>query len=373
MNPEKKKIIYVSVRSDFGGGTYHIDLLINNLKDEFDIYIAAPLNEPYGVEWQKLIGKEKFLVIPFRSFKINYLFKLINFIKKNNIGIIHAHGKGGSIYGRLSKIFLPGIKVLYTPHGFHVLHYNKVIKKLYIFIERFLSRFTDLIINVSGGEQKEFLDNKIIKKTNSVVVYNAINIEKINTDKKILREKLNLPQGKFIVVLVVRFNYQKNLKATINIAEILSANDDILFLIIGEGEERKDIEDLIIQKNLSNVLLAGYKNNVNEYLSACDIYLSTSLWEGLPYSLIEAAANGLPIVASDVTGNNEIVEQGVNGYLFNLNNLNDAADFILKLKNSDTERRTLRDNSIRIFKEKFQLEEMIKKTRMIYNNLFTEK
>src|SRR5690606_41466988 len=138
---------------------------------------------------------------------------------KHNIGIIHAYAKGVSIYARLTNIFLPGINVLYTPQAFHFLRYNKVIKKLYIFIERFLSRFTDLIINVSGGEQKEFLDTKNIKKTNSVVVYNAINIEKINTDKKILREKLNLPQGKFIVVLVVRFNYQKNLKATINIAE----------------------------------------------------------------------------------------------------------------------------------------------------------
>src|SRR5690606_33840954 len=102
------------------------------------------------------------------------------------------------------------------------------------------------------------------------------------------------------------------------------------------------------------------------------MYLSIYLWEGLTYSVIEAAVSGLPGVGSDVKGNNEIVVQGLNGYLFNLKNLNDADDYILKIKNSESERRTLRDNSIRIFKEKFQLEGMIKKTKMIYNNIFPE-
>jgi len=369
LNSEKKKIIYVSVRSDFGGGPYHIDLLIKNLKDEFDIFIAAPLNEPFGINWQRILGKDKFLIIPFRSFKIKYLLKFIRFIKRNNIEILHAHGKGGSIYGRIAKIFLPRIKVLYTPNGFHILHYSKPMQKFYIFVERFLGRYTDLIINVSKGEKENFLNNKIIKESDSVVVYNAINIDKINTNRNMLRGKMNLLPDKFIIISVVRFNHQKNLKATINIAERLSVNTDIFFLIIGEGEERKEIEDLIKQKNLTNVLLTGYKTNINEFLAASDIYLSTSLWEGLPYSLIEAVANGLPVVASDVTGNNEIVEHGKNGYLFNLNNLDDAAGYILNIKNSEIERKTLSENSIRIFKEKFQLDEMIKETKKIYNNL----
>ena len=153
MNPEKKKIIYITVRSDFGGGPYHIDLLIDNLKGDFDIYVAAPLNKPYGFKWQKFLGKNKFFELPFRSFKVSSFLRLIRFIKSNSIEILHAHGKGGGIYGRLTKIFLPGVFVIYTFHGFHILNYNLMVRKFYILVERLLSRFTDLFINVSQGEK----------------------------------------------------------------------------------------------------------------------------------------------------------------------------------------------------------------------------
>jgi glycosyltransferase involved in cell wall biosynthesis len=178
-----------------------------------------------------------------------------------------------------------------------------------------------------------------------------------------------LPADKFITSSVARFNKQKNLKASITIAAKLLENHDVIFLIIGDGEERENIEYLIESNKLSNVLLTGYKSNVSEYLAASDIYLSTSLWEGLPYSLIEASAGGLPIVASDVTGNNEVVADGVNGYLFNLNNPDDAVEKILRIKNSIEEQKTLGENSIKIFMENFQLDAMINKMKDTYKSI----
>jgi glycosyltransferase involved in cell wall biosynthesis len=369
LNSEKKKIIYVTVRADFGGGPYHIDLLIRNLMEKFDIYIASPLNKPFGNEWLEILGTNRFLEIPFRSFKIRSLLKLILFIKKNKIDILHAHGKGGSIYGRAAKIFLPKIKVLYTPNGFHILHYSKPMQKFYILTERLFRRYTDLFINVSKGERENFIKYKIIKESDSIIVYNAINhIQKVIKDKAGIRKSLNLPDDKFIVISVVRLNHQKNIKATIEIAEELIDYPDILFLIIGDGEEREEIENLIREKTLFNIELPGYKNNISEYLTASDIYLSTSLWEGLPYSLIEAAAYGLPIVASNVTGNNEVVQNGENGYLFELDNLDDAAKKILLIKNSESEQKLFGNNSEKIFSEKFQLDSMMNKMGKIYKS-----
>jgi glycosyltransferase involved in cell wall biosynthesis len=370
LNSEKKKIIYITVRSDFGGGPYHVDLLISNLKDSFDIYIAAPLNKPYGIKWKAIFGETKFFELPFRSFKIKTFIKLIRFIKKNKVEILHAHGKGGGIYGRIAGLFLTEIKVLYTPNGFHIMHYNMLMQKFYIIVERFLSRFTDIFINVSEGEKEIFLKHKIFKESKSVIVYNAIkNVERRGLDKNLLQSKLNLPEEAFIIISVVRFNQQKNLRATLNIAEKLLTNKDILFLIVGDGEEMAEIENLISKNNLTNILLLGYKSNSDEYLSASDIYLSTSLWEGLPYSLIEASARGLPIVASDVTGNNEVVVDGVNGYLFNLNNPDDAVEKILRIKNSIQEQKTLGENSIKIFMENFQLDAMINKMKDTYKSI----
>jgi glycosyltransferase involved in cell wall biosynthesis len=370
LNSEKKKIIYITVRSDFGGGPYHVDLLISNLKDSFDIYIAAPLNKPYGIKWKTILGESKFFELPFRSFKIGTFIKLIRFIKKNKVKILHAHGKGAGIYGRLTKILLPDIFVIYTFHGFHILNYNTISRIVYIIFERFLSGFTNLFINVSKGEQDTCLKLKIYRVQKSVIIYNAIkNIPNVAIDKSELRNKLNLPADKFITSSVARFNKQKNLKASITIAAKLLENHDVIFLIIGDGEERENIEYLIESNKLSNVLLTGYKSNVNEYLAASDIYLSTSLWEGLPYSLIEASARGLPIVASDVTGNNEVVVYGVNGYLFNLNNPDDAVEKILRIKNSIEEQKTLGENSIKIFMKNFQLDAMINKMKDTYKSI----
>ena len=200
-------------------------------------------------------------------------------------------------------------------------------------------------------------------------MYNAIkNVERSNLDKHQLRNKLDLPAKAFVIISVVRFNHQKNIKATVSIAEKLSGNSDILFLIIGDGEEKAEIENLISKNNLTNILLLGYQSNIYEYLSASDIYLSTSLWEGLPYSLIEAAANGLPIVANAVTGNNDMVTNGKNGYLFQLNKISDAVEKILQIKNSPKEQKLLGDTSLKIFKEKFQLDTMINKMKEIYNS-----
>jgi len=99
----------VTVRADFGGGPYHVDILLKNLKENFDFFVGAPLNQQYGCQWQQLLGEKKFFVLPFRSFKLISFLKLVSFIKSNQINVIHSHGKGAGLYSRLLKIFLAQI------------------------------------------------------------------------------------------------------------------------------------------------------------------------------------------------------------------------------------------------------------------------
>ena len=368
MNLETRKIILITVRADLGGGPYHIDLILRNLFENFIFFAAAPLNKPYGVQWQKLIGKNHFFELPFRSFNVIKFFKLINFIKINSIRTVHSHGKGAGIYGRLLKIFVPGIKVIHTFHGLHVQQYNVIKKNFYVLLERLLSTLTDQLINVSLGEQNICLNYRLFNKKKSQIIYNAIPPILVPTlSKDEIKRKLSLSLDKFIIISVLRFNVQKNLPLMLNIAEQLIQNDKILFLIIGDGEQRKEVEDVIGTNNINNIELLGFKNNINEYLFASDVYLSTSLWEGLPYSLIEAASCGLPIVASDVTGNNEIVNDGENGYLFPLNKAETAVDKILMLKESPDLRNIMAEKSLKIVRSKFQLNKMIEQIKEIYS------
>jgi len=370
LESEKKRILYITVRSDIGGGPFHVDLLINNLADKYDIFIAAPTNEPYGYKWKDLLGDDKFFDLPFRSFKITTLFKLISFIKKNKIEIVHAHGRGAGIYSRLAKMFYSKFISVYTFHGFHIQQYKSIGQKFYVLVERFFSGFTDLFINVSRGENNVCLTYRIFNEPKSVVVYNAIKpIKRSEQDKIELRNNLMLPQDKFIVISVVSFNTPKNVPLILTIAKQLTEHKNILFTVIGDGEQKTQIEELLKREKLENVLLLGSKNNVTQHLFASDLYLSTSLWEGMPYSLIESAAAGLPIVASNVTGNNEIVENDRNGFLFELSQPEGAAQKIVAILNSKELQQKYSRNSINIFNEKFELTGMIQKMKDIYNRL----
>jgi glycosyltransferase involved in cell wall biosynthesis len=358
------------LRSGFGGATMHINQLIDSFKNEFDIYCAAPIEKPYGVEWFAELGNNKFLKLPYRSFTLKYLFRLISFIKKNKINIVHAHGKGAGIYARLAKIFTPGTHLVYTLHGLHISNYSAMMKQLYLMIERILGKLTDKFINVSNGEKLECIDNKLFDESKSLVIYNAIeNNKEILLVKNELRKNLDLPINKFLIVSVIRFNPQKNVGAMLDIAQKFSDEKKFMFIIIGDGEEKSEIEKRIIEDRIDNVKLLGYKKNVNEYLSASDLFLSTSLWEGLPYSLIEATRAGIPIVASNVTGNNEVVLDHFNGYLFDVKDISIASKLIMELSLSPENMELFGSNSKKVFKDNFQLDTMLEKTKDVYSKI----
>lgn len=366
--PKTPKVLFITLRSGFGGATMHVDQLVQNFRETYEIYCAAPIEKPYGVKWLETLGLEKFLELPHRSFSIKHFIRLIFFIKRNRIDIVHAHGKGAGIYARLVKIFTPNTYLVFTLHGLHIANYSTLMKHIYIFIERILGKLTNVIINVSYGEQQLCLFNKLFNKSKSIVVYNALENDENNyPSKDKLRRKLNLPIDKFLIISVVRFNPQKNILAILDIAKKLSDEKNFIFILIGDGEEKPLIEKKISESDIENVQLLGYQNNVKEYLHASDLFLSTSLWEGLPYSLLEAVRAGVPIVASDVTGNNEVVFDKQNGYLFRLDDVDSAVNLLKELKSSSKILETFAQNSKGIFEKYFMLQLMINKIKEVYS------
>lgn len=362
------KILYLTLRSDWGGAPKHIDILYNNIGPDFLIYFAAPISEPYGIRWYKLVGKERFFELEHRKFSITRLFELKSFIKKNEIKIVHAHGKGAGLYGRLLKIILSDrIKVIFTFHGLHIAQYNQTKKKMYIFYEKFFSRYTDLFINVSGGEQENCIKYGIFSAQKSEVVYNVIPDVKYEKTNKTLREELNLPLDRFIVLSIVRFSFAKNIEDTLAIAELLKFDERFMFVLVGDGETREEIENEIKKKDLNNILLTGFKNNPLDYIAASNVYLSTSRWEGLPYSLIEASMMGLPAVATNVVGNNEVVKNNFNGKLFSLGDINTAVNNIKEICTDTNLFEIYSKNAKMYYKDNFSVDKMITKMQNIYS------
>lgn len=206
---------------------------------------------------------------------------------------------------------------------------------------------------------------KIVNSNKFKIIHNGIEYEKFKFDKikrNKIRDELNINNEAFVVGCVARLEKQKNYFFTIDIFnEIQKIKSNSILLIIGQGTLEKEIKNKIAQLGLDNkVILTGFKENVNDYLNAMDIFLMPSLFEGLGMTLIEAQANGLPCYTSkDVVP----VEAKVSNQLYYLplsQNAKAWENFILTQENK-------RKNNTNFIKEKgYLIEDTVKELRKIY-------
>lgn len=358
-----KKILLLTLRADHGGGSKHVDLLINNLSSDMEIFLACPKDKPYYNMWSESKKVKDIFALPHRKFSVKKLLGLNKFIKDNDIEIVHSHGKGAGIYSRMLKILNPRLKIVHTLHGVHIGEYGFLKKSIYIFLERFLTLFTDKFINVSNSENSLCLKLRLFKKSKCEIVYNGIKALLKDDNAKI---KFNL-SGKRVVTTISRFDYQKNMSLAYEIAQNFKDNPDIVFLWLGDGDDSAKFESMA-QKDGVNIIFTGFTDEIPAYLSATDIYLSTSRWEGLPYALIEAQSLGIPIVATNVVGNNEVVENGKSGFLFE--SAQQACWDIEILLNDEQIYGKMQGKALLNFKDKFDIGIAVCKVEKIYEQMF---
>lgn len=353
----KTKILYITVRSDFGGGPRHVDQLIDRLEDEYEIYVACPTGEPYGTKWRN--DKKIHVVdIPYRKFSFKILLHLKDFIKKENIQIVHSHGNGAGIYSRLIKLLCPNLKVVHTYHGISDTYASGLKATASIIIGRLLSPFADKYICVSNGEKKMAIERHFSKENNTMVIYNGID-DPNHAARTTYRQPLNF-------VTLSRFDYQKNMGAMFRIAKAFKDDDRITFTWVGDGEEKGKLENEASLDGL-RISFTGFSKTPSKYLEQADWYISTSRFEGLPYGLIEAASVGLPILASDVKGNNEVVKDSYNGFLFHSEE--EAVIQIKDILEENYDYQQLSKHAIEFFRENFTEDKMIEKLCELYKSV----
>lgn len=348
----------VHVVECFAGGVFSF---LSNLTNELDkeeyivIYGINRDNTPSDFR-EKFPPNTKF--IPWKSASrslnpltdLKALWELYIILKKiDDIDIIHLHSSKAGFLGRIVSFLLgKSSRTIYTPHAISFLRLDVSPKKrkIFIWMEKFASFFGGEIVACSQSE-KEAIEEQGIK-----------NVTFINNGIKPLEiEKKVNTSDKITIISVGRLSIQKNPKLFNDIALEFIDNSNIQFIWCGDGELKSELTS-------SNIKCTGWieRKKLENYLANADIYLSTSLWEGLPLSVLEAMSIGLPIVLSNCIGNKDLVIN--NGFLYNdkidcINNINKLlSEKCLRIKQGK--------ESKNLFFNNFLLENMAKNYLKVY-------
>ena len=378
----KKKIIILSEALNGGVRRHVLDLLSNLDVNKFDIYFL------YGDERMDSIMKNNLAnlenrgikLIKIKSFKkkigvndIRAFKEIFKLIKEISPDIVHCHSSKAGALGRIAAKLNKVNQIYYTPHAyiFQNEDMNNIKKNIYIFIEKILSRVaTTKTINVSYGEQNIALKNNIDIEDKFLVIYNGISKElNLNEDKlNTIRNSLKIKKEDIIIGNISRIEHQKDPNTFIKVAEkVCKENDNIKFIYVGDGSLLEESKNIAKKCELDNKLIfVGYSEDTDYMLNIFNIFLTTSLYEGMPYSLIEASRSGLPIIATNVIGNNEVVKQNYNGYLFDIRDIKQASEYIDCLIKDKLLLNNISNNSINRFNQLFLLDNMLEKYEKLY-------
>lgn len=387
-----KKILLVVTQSHWGGAQRYVyDLALGLKKSGFLVTIAvgaSSLVKENNVDNEVFFSKIKQLHLPIHQLRFltrsirpckDFLAvcELYKFIKKEKFDIVHLNSSKAGLIGSLSAKLAGCPKIIFTAHGFVFNEpMNKIKKIFYICLEKFASLFRDKIIVVSEFDKATALQYKIISKDKIVVIHNGIDIqENIGLTKEIAREKLLALAGlssenkqKKIIGCVANFYKTKGLDVFIKaVGKIVQKNSNVLFFIIGDGELRTNLEKQISDLHLEKfVYLTGYLKDAEVYLPAFDILVSSSFKEGLSYSLLSAGSLGLPIIASKVGGNPEIIQDNGSGLLFEAGDDTALAKaMIFLLSHPEVREKFSRQIANRV-QNNFSVKNMLKKTLAVY-------
>ena len=319
---KKIRVLEMIDRPFLGGGQIVLLSLARHLdRERFEVAVCAAAGGPLEDEVRRL----GFVFHPAAFRKkpsLGLLRGLECLLVENRIGLLHTHGGVAGLFGRWAAHRAGTPAVIHTLHGIHYLHYrNRLIKNVYIRLERRCSKFTDAVICVSEADRTQALRHRLADESRIRLIRNGIETTPPRSgpawDRRLLelQRKLNLDRP--IVGAVARLHRQKGVSYLFRAAEtILLAHPEAKIVVVGGGPLETEFRAMTAKEGFGrSVAFLGERADASEILALFDVFVLPSLWEGLPLALVEAAAAGKPIVATDIDGVREVVRNGETGLL----------------------------------------------------------
>jgi glycosyltransferase involved in cell wall biosynthesis len=326
----KLRILHTTTRLVRGGGVenniYHT---IDQLKNDYDFILSSGVDmqeNPFEGDVQVKVIVCKDLIHKIHPwYDLKALLFYYRLIKKEKIDIVHTHETKASFITKLSAWLA---RCPYIIYGLHGVTFNDPMSKLkrsfFIFLEKVTIGVSDLIVSVSHDTIRHYHENNIGRKIPHTVVRSGIDLKQFfalthveENDRESLKKKSGIGEKTKVICNVGRFSFSKAQRYTIQcFAELKNDFPDSKLIFIGEGELIEECRQLAKELNIADdVIFEGYQKNVPLYLSISDLFLFTSLREGLPRVIVEAALMKVPVAAFEVEGIREVIEHNVSGII----------------------------------------------------------
>lgn len=362
---KKLNVLHLISSLEVGGAEKLLIELLKNTKAQDINFVVVVMNNNVdeGLKQELLgINSNVYFLNRIEGHKHpKYLFQLLKVINKHKVNIIHTHNYGSKIWASLCKFVFPGLKLVYTIHS------SNTIKKMNTTNIVIHNMFVDKSIAIS----EEIYQGSKNKKMNSIKIYNGVEVDKykINQNKNVNKyfNIINVGRithsvkGQDILIKALKECKNKGINFVCNFVGGVYSYDKESF------EYLKDlVNDLELSKNIN---FLGNRNDVPKLLTDADLFVLPSRYEGMPVSLLEAMASNLPVIASNISGSNDLISNGENGLLFESENVQDLADKIQYLYENKNIREELVQNAYK-FVQGFDISTTCKNYCELYKSLY---
>lgn len=367
------KVLHLISGGDTGGAKTHIFTLMKGLSGKVDTKIICFIKDTFYDE-----AKERGIDIEVypqeKRWDLSVVSKLSDEIKNGKYDLVHAHGARANFICMFLKKKI-NVPMVTTVHSDYMLDFKDSFYKnlIYTSLNKMSLKKFDHYICVSDNFKKMLVDRGF-DKNKIHVLYNGIDIDEktLYIPKTAFLEKYKINyNGEFLVGIAARLDKVKDHETFIKACQkTLEVNPDIIFLIAGEGDEKKKLEEMVKSFGIEkNIYFLGFVRDKYSFFNAIDVNVLTSISESFPYVILEAALLNVPTISTKTGGIPEIIKDDYTGYLFPIGKYKSLSRYILEIYDHRDKLKELGDNIKREVVEKYSHLSMGERQKEIYDEI----
>ena len=371
MQDKKINILFIISSLEFGGAQRQVIDLVNRMsEDHFNIHLLT-----FERQLAQLDRLDKIKVV-FHSFPRQHKFDLsptreiAKIIRNKKIDIIHCTNQISLLFGFFGKLrSRKRIKLVFAIHTTVARDLKHEVLDWFLFAP--LMIFCQFIITVCHNQRFLWSKKYPLLREKFITIYNGIDMDSnkitlTEKDRDRIKKTLGFRDREFIIAILAEFRPEKGHEYVFYaVKKLLGSGYDIKLLLIGDGERKEYLQSLSHRLSIyDNIIWLGFQKDPGQYLSISDVVIFAAL-ESFSIAMLEAFSLGIPVVAADAGGTPEMLQDGENGFLFKLKDIDSMVKKITLLITDIDLRNKLAGNSRDSVINRFSIEKMVDKTETL--------